>query len=368
MRKTTTVTDIRTAPGLRPVTIGVDLGDRRSHACVLDGSRAEVVARFSFDTTAQAIEDQMRAWKGARAVIEAGTHSPWVSRLLDGLGLRVIVANPNKLALISKSHTKTDRADAELLARLGNADLALLRPLEHRSETLQAHLELLKARDAVVRSRTLTINHVRGALKSFGVRAPACDADTFASKAPDHVPAALALAILPMLDVIRLLTKSIRRYDREAERLCKEVYRHTSLLRQVDGVGPLTSLAFVLVLGKAERFKKSRQVGPYLGLCPKVSQSGDHNPQLHISKAGNGFLRKLLVQAAHYITGPFGEDCTLRRVGLRLMASQGPRGKKRAVVAVARRLAVMLHRMWRTGEVYEPLRHAPELVASTTPA
>jgi transposase len=341
------------------VTIGIDLGDRRSHACVLDGAKSEVLSRFSFETTTPAIEGQMGRWKGARVVIEAGTHSPWVSRVLDRLGLRVIVANPNQLALISRSHRKTDRADAELLARLGRADLALLRPVEHRSEAMQAHLELLKARDAVVRSRTLAVNHVRGALKSFGVRPPACDADTFSTKVADHVPEALRAALRPVLAVIHLLTKSIRRYDREVERLSKASYPETAVLRRVTGVGPLTALAFVLVLGRAERFQRSRQVGAYLGLTPKVYQSGEHDPQLHISKAGNGFLRRLLVQAAHYITGPFGDDSTLRRLGLRLMASEGSRGKKRAVVAVARRLAVVLHHLWKTGEVYEALRGAP---------
>ena len=130
-------------------------------------------------------------------------------------------------------------------------------------------------------------------------------------------------------------------------------------LRQIHGVGPLTSLAFVLVLGSATRFKKSRQVGAYLGLCPKVTQSGEQDPQNHISKMGNEFMRRLLVQSAQYITGPFGEDSTLRRVGLRLMASGGARGKKRAVIAVARRLAVTMHCLWKTGEVYERLRDAP---------
>jgi transposase len=337
----------------------MDLGDRRSEVCVLERAVARVRERFSLDTTPAAIEARLLPFKGDMIVMEAGTHSPWASRLLAGLGLEVVVANPNELALISRSRHKTDRADAETLARLGRSDLALLKPVEHRSEGRQAHLELLKARDTVVRARTMQINHVRGALKSFGVRAPACDAASFSKKAIDHVPAALCAAVRPMLTAIGLLTRTIRRYDREVERLCEDVYPETARLRKVNGVGPLTALAFVLVLGAAHRFRRSRQVGPYLGLCPDVAQSGDSNPQLHISKAGNGFLRKLLVQAAHYITGPFAEDSTLRRVGLRLMASGGSRGKRRAVVAVARRLAVILHRLWKTGDAYDCFRDAP---------
>ena len=152
-------------------------------------------------------------------MIEAGGHSPWVSRLLVDCGLSVIVANPNHLALITKSHRKTDRADAEWLARLGRADLGLLRPVEHRSAARQAHLEMLRARDALVRSRTLMVNHVRGAMKAFGVRAPSCTAGTFDAKTGEHVPKALRPAIRPLLAVIAVVTKSIARYDKAVERL-----------------------------------------------------------------------------------------------------------------------------------------------------
>jgi transposase len=338
----------------------MDLGDRRSEVCVLDRASGTVIERFAHNTTPAAIQARLARFRGAPIVLEAGTHSPWVSRLLASMGLEETVANPNQLALISKSRRKTDRTDAEVLARLGRSDLSLLHVVRHRSEVRQAHLELLKARDALVRSRTLQINHVRGALKSFGLRAPSCSAQAFDYKARESVTAELQRAIRPLLRMIGGITKTIRRYDHDIERLCEETYPETELLRAVNGVGDLTSLAFVLVLGCPDRFKNSRQVGNYLGLCPGVAQSGDINPQMHISKAGNGFMRRLLVQAAHYITGPFGEDSTLRRVGLRIMASGGSRGKKRAVVAVARRLAVILHHLWKTGEVYDRLRDAPE--------
>lgn len=357
MRRIPTVPDAVNRPDPSATTLGLDLGDRRSHVCVLDPAGA-VVERFVIESTAAAMGAVFAPRRGALVVMEAGGHSPWVSRLMTALGLRVIVANPNKLAALTRSDRKTDRNDAEMLARLGRADLKLLRPLEHRSASRQAHLEMLKARDALVRSRTLQVNHVRGALKAFGVRAPSCDASTFASKAREHVPEELRQAIEPLLGAIALLTKSIRGYDRLVECLCQQAYPETALLRQVQGVGSLTSLAFVLVLGSAERFRHSRQVGPYLGLVPRAAQSGEQDPQLHITKAGNGFMRKLLVQAAHYITGPFGEDSTLRRVGLHLMASGGTRAKKRAIIAVARRLAVLLHCLWKTGETYDRLRHA----------
>ena len=304
------------------MTIGVDLGDRRSHACVLDHAGA-VVERFAFDSTTSATRAAFAARRGRGSCSRRARHSPWSSRLLAELGLEVIVANPNQLALIARSHRKTDRNDAELLARLGRADLALLRPVEHRSAAQQAHLELLKARDAVLRSRTLLVNHVRGALKAFGVRAPACDADAFATKAAEHVPEALRAAIAPML-------AAIARPDEVDPRLRPggRPARATTYPRTVGTApGPRRGPADVAGLraraGVGDALQESRQVGAYLGLCPKVTQSGEQDPQNHISKAGNGFMRRLLVQSAQYITGPFGEDSTLRRVGLRLMASGG---------------------------------------------
>lgn len=138
--------------------------------------------------------------------------------------------------------------------------------------------------------------------------------------------------------------------------MAREKYQHTELLRQVTGVGPVTSLAYVLTLETPLRFARSRDVGPYLGLVPDQDESGECQPQLGISKAGDRMLRKLLVGSAHYILGPFGPDCDLRRFGMKLCARGGKNAKKRATVAVARKLAVLLHRLWISGDVYEPLR------------
>ena len=129
-------------------------------------------------------------------------------------------------------------------------------------------------------------------------------------------------------------------------------------MRQVKGVGPITALAYVLTLENPELFAKSREVGPYLGLVPKQEDSGESQPQLGISKTGDTMVRKLLVGSAQYILGPFGPDTDLRRYGLRLCERGGKNAKKRAAVAVARKLAVLLHRLWVSGEVYEPLGYA----------
>ena len=269
------------------------------------------------------------------------------------------MANPRKVRLIGLSDRKSDRVDAETLARLGRADERLLHPIQHRDERAQEHMGVLRARDQVVRARTAMINHVRGRSKASGTRLTRGNAETFPDKAEAQLPASLRPALAPVLSLIRQMTATIRRFDKEIRGLCSKEHPETALLQQVSGVGPVTSLAFVLVIGSADRFRKSRMVGPYLGLCPRTSQSGERDPQLSITKAGDRFLRRLLVGSAHFILGPFGPDCALRRVGERLMSRGAGNAKKRAIVAIARRLAALLHHLWRTAEAYDPMRGLP---------
>jgi transposase len=209
----------------------------------------------------------------------------------------------------------------------------------------------------LIGSRTQLVNHVRGVVKSFGARLPKCPARSFHKRAKEHLPEALLPAIEPILETIGSLTEHIRDYDRKLEAISKEHYPETDLLRQVEGVGALTALTFVLTVGDPHRFEKSRSVGAYLGLVPARDQSGDKDPQKRISREGDETLRKLLVGAAHYILGPFGSDSDLRRHGEKIAARGGKNAKKRAAVAVARKLSVLLHRLWVTGELYDPLHN-----------
>jgi transposase len=234
-------------------------------------------------------------------------------------------------------------------------DPKLLYPLKHRGEDSQAHLAIIRSREALVSCRTQLVNHVRGAVKSFGGRLPKCPAVSFHKKAAEHIPQALWAALGPILETIGSLTERIREYDRQLETICQEHYPETDLLRQVEGVGVLTALTFVLTLEDPYRFERSRTVGAYLGLVPARDQSGDRDPQKHISKEGDEKLRKLLVGSAHYILGPFGSDSDLRRHGEKIASRGGKNAKKRAAVAVARKLSVLLHRLWVTAEVYDPL-------------
>jgi transposase len=339
------------------LTIGLDVSDRTSRYCEIDAA-GEVVAEGRVVTRAPALQHLFAGREPARVVLEVGSHSPWIARLLDEHGHEVIVANPRRLRLIYQNDRKSDRVDARYLARVGRLDPSLLAPIAHRGPEAQADLALIRSRDVVVRARTQLVNHVRGTVKVFGTRLPECSTESFATKVADALPAELAPALAPVLETIAHLGREIRRYDRQIEAIAAERYPETALLSQVGGVGALTALVYVLTIEDPTRFRCSRAVGAYVGLVPKRSASGEAEPQLPITKAGDAMLRRLLVSAAHYILGPFGPDCDLRRWGLRLAERGGNNAKKRAIVAVARKLAVLLHHLWITGQVYEPLHHA----------
>lgn len=338
------------------VTAGLDLGDRYSYLCLLDTDTGKLLEEGRLRTTPEALRRRFDSEQRMSVAIEAGTHSPWVSRVLKECDHKVVVANPRKTRLIYGQGRKTDKLDAEKLARLARMDPKLLSPLEHRGEESRAHLALIRSREVVVRSRAQLINHVRGTVKSFGSRLPKCSTASFRKKVAACIPEDLQPALEPLLETIASLSTRIRHYDRELEELAQQHYPETKLLGQVQGVGTLTALTFVLTLEDPGRFEESRQVGAYLGLVPGKDQSGERDPQKRISREGDEMLRRLLVGSAHYILGPFGEDCDLRRHGLKIAGSTAAKNaRKRAVVAVARKLAVLLHHLWISGEVYEPL-------------
>ena len=267
----------------------------------------------------------------------------------------MLVANARQLRLIYKSDNKSDKADAEYLARM---DPKLLRPIKHRGDKVRFALATVRSRHALVRARTQFVNHVRGTVKSTGARIPSCSTPAFCQKALKSLPTELQPALMPVLETIAQLSEKINELDRKIEQMCRKTFPETELLQQIKGVGPVTALTFVLVVEDPKRFKKSRTVGAYVGLVPKTYESGACNPQLRITKAGDKLLRQLLVGSAQYILGRLGPDSDLQRHGAVIATRGGKNAKKRAVVAVARKLAVLLHRLWITGEVYEPLHNS----------
>ncbi len=339
------------------ITIGLDLGDRSSRYCVLD-AQGGVLFERTVATTKRAMKQVFGSLGRCRIALEVGTHSPWASRLLASFGHEVIVANARQVQLITQSSRKTDRVDAETLARLARVDPQLLRPIRHRSEQAQAHLVVIRVRASLVEARTQLINAARGLAKASGERLAAGDADQMGPQKLKEFPASLRSALEPLLAEVESLTDKIRAADRQIEQIAREQYPECARLRQVSGVGPLISLGFRLTIEDPHRFQRSRDVGCYLGLRPKRGDSGDRQPQLRITKEGDPYLRQLLVQGAHYILGRQGPDTDLRRWGQKLASRGGKNARKRAIVAVARKLAVLMHRLWVSGETYEPLRQA----------
>jgi len=336
----------------KQITIGLDLGDRRHTYYVLDGA-GKMAREGSLRNTREQLATMAQSYPGATVVMEAGTHSPWVSRFLQELGLRVIVANPRKTRAIYQNERKSDRRDAMMLARLARMDPTLLHPVEHGSQEAQQDMLELKLRDSLVRARVALINAVRFTLKSLGYPVSNPSSERFHKLVLSEVPESIGEMIAHNVAAIAELTQRIKALDVSISRLAAERYPETIYLQQVSGVGPITSLYFVLKVGNPGRFQRTRDIGAFLGLCPRRDQSGETDKELRISKCGDQYLRCLLVNAAQYILGPFGTDSALREHGLRLAQEGTARAKKRAVVAVARKLAVLLLTLWKSREPYE---------------
>lgn len=337
--------------------IGLDVSDKKSVAVAVDEA-GNVVMREMVPTRMPELTKWASSIGPTVIALEAGPHSPWISRVLSRCGHEVIVANPAKIPSISRSRSKGDWRDAEQLARLARFDRKMLHQIRHRSEDTQKDLQVIRSRDAAVRARSRLVSHVRATAKAYGQRIGQSSTEAFSKRARTTLPQELLEIVEAVLNAIDALGTSIASYDRRIEVLASTKYPDTAWLKQIKGVGSLTALAFVLVLEDAARFGSSRMVGPYLGLTPARDQSGEIDPQKGISKEGDRLMRRLLVQSAHYILGPFGIDCDLRRHGLAIAERGGKNARKRAAVAVARKLAVLMHHLWVARQIYVPLMNS----------
>jgi transposase len=267
------------------LTIGLDLGDRSSWYCVLDEA-GEVIHEQKLSTTPKAMQEVFAAMPRSRIALETGTHSPWVSRLLEEQGHEVIVAHARNVRLIGESRRKDDRLDARTLARLARIDPQLLAPVRHRSAEAQAHLMVIRARASLVRSRTALVNTARGLTKSYGERIRGCNPRNLDTEKAQALSPQLQAALGPLLEALESLSEQIAEYNQQIEQIARQSYPQTALLKQVKGVGTLIALTYMLTLEDPSRFRKSRDVGCYAGLQPGRRNSGQSAPQMHISKEG----------------------------------------------------------------------------------
>ena len=352
----------RHAGYLPAITIGLDLGDKRHAFCVLD-IEARVLEAGKIANTPRALEALGKRHAGARVVMETGTHSPWICELFSGLGHEVVVGNSRKIPGIHGNDRKSDTRDAEHLARLGRADIRILHPVAHNTADCRLEMLLVKQRDMLVRERARLVAFVRGSLKSHGLVLKKVSTESFARSFREALegfrPEVVAM-MEPSLCVLEALNGQIGECDRRMTESIRQRHPQALEFMAIKGVGEVVSLSFVLTVGDPSRFQSPRDIGAFLGLIPKRDQSGEVDKELRITKAGNGLMRRLLVNSAHHILGPFGEDCDLRRGGLKILERGGRAAKKKAVVAVARKLAVVMLAMWQRGSAYEPSRGQKE--------
>jgi transposase len=348
------------------LTIGLDLGDRTSRYCILD-AEGEVLSEGELPTTKTGLNSLFGKMPCSRVALEVGTHSPWVSRQIAGLGHEAIVANPHKVKLITQSGRKNDRIDAQKLARLARVDPKLLSPVRHRGAEAQADLAVIRARAELVEARTALVNCARGLVKPMGDRLRKCDADQVRAGLAAGLGAEVQKIVEPLLKSVEAISQQIEVYDEKIAEIARR-YPEVELLTQVYGVGTLIGLTYILTIEDAERFQHSRDVGAFLGIQPKQRESGDSQPELGISKTGDRLLRSYLVQAAHCMLRQGAPDSDLRAWGLGKAGAGGKRAKRRALVGMARKLAVLLHRLWVMGEVYDPLYNRKAVQAAKAAA
>ena len=339
-----------------PYGLGLDISDRTLMACLRapDGSTVE---ESTIPTTPNVVGLYLQRLKELQPVValETGTHSNWIYDLVKAAGFeKVIMADARMLKVIFHSTKKTDRLDAQVLARLAQSCPELLHGIRPRGEQARQDRRLLSARYASVQSRTRLITHARGIVKSAGARLVGCNTNTF-PKLVDAVPENLRQALAPLFDAIAQLNTTIAAYDKLIEARCAGDAVIERLI-QVGGVGPITALAFVSAIEDPTRFRRNRTVSSYIGLRPRVDNSGKIQKQLSITKAGDGYLRQLLVQCAHVVLSKRTPESDLKRWGRSIAESGGKRGKRRAAVAVARKLSVLLLALWKTGADYKPIR------------
>jgi transposase len=218
------------------LTVGLDVGDASTNYCVLN-SLGEIVVEGRFATTRAGVARFAAGLAPCRIALEVGIHSPWMSRQLTAIGHEVIVAHARNVRMISESSRKDDRLDARMLARLARIDPQLLSPVRHRTTNAQAHMNVIRARAVLVQSRTAIINAIRGLCKSFGEPLKKCGAESVRPALGENLTPDLKLALMPLLEQVEALSKSIKAYEQQIENIAKEFYPETALLKQVYGVG-----------------------------------------------------------------------------------------------------------------------------------
>ena len=331
--------------------VGLDVSMEVTSVCVLDGD-GELVWRGIASSTPEAIAAVVaeRAPDAVRVVLESGPLSHWHWHGLRALGVPVVCIDARHAhGVLSARLNKTDANDAEGLAQLARS--GWYREVLVKSGHAHHDRALLAARERLVKMKRDIENQVRGHLKVFGLLIGKVASGGYEARVRELTADAPALAAVmaPLLAVRRTLLREYNVLHKQLLAVVKEsaVCR---LLMSHPGIGPVTSLAFAAVVDEPARFAKSSSVGAYLGLTSRRWQSGEVDWSGRISKRGDGMVRSLLYEAANVLLSRVKRNCPLKAWGLRLKKRIGAR---KAKVAVARRMAVNLHRMWLDGTDFD---------------
>ena len=335
------------------ITIGMDLGNEKHAVCALDES-GQILFRKDIDNKPEVLEPFFREHAGATVAMETGLCCRWISALAKACGCEAVVCNARKLSAIWQNQHKNDENDALLLAQLTRADRRLVHPVALRDDEHHEIVQIIELRAVAVAQRTQAVNAVRGLCKACGVFIPGCDASCFHKVAADAIPRETAWKFRPMLRHLKETESLIRRYDKMLVKYAGAHFgEEVELLQTIPGVGTVTACAFVAFVDDMRRFRKARDAGVYFGLTPAQDNSRTQDKPKRITKAGNGIMRSLLVNATNYILRKSSPDTALKRHGMAICARGGKVAKRKAKVAVARKLATVMFAMLRSGKPYE---------------
>lgn len=331
---------------------GIDLAMRSSSICMMDG-RGGVVAERVVATEESAFRVLFGGRNRMRCVLEASPLAEWAAEVLEGLGHEVIVIDPRKAKGVIATKKKTDKLDARNLAKMGRT--GWYTEVHRKSGQARATRTFLQARHGLVQTALAQGARIRGLLRAHGIKVGQVPESQFAARV-QRLAGEKNPLLWPMLEP---LVAVWRQALESAEQMRRQLIRQAAQaevprrLMTVPGVGPIVASAYAATIDDPRRFRSGNQVAAYVGLVPSVVQSGELDVHGHITREGDGLLRGYLVEAAHVLLTRTCRTCALKRWGLKLAKKKG-HGKAR--VAVARKLAALLHHLWITGESFDPTR------------
>ena len=329
--------------------LGIDLASKMTALCLMSET-GEVVREAMVPTEEAEFRMFLKNETGYRCVVEASPLAEWVSGVLEGMGHAVVVIDPRKAKAVIQTKKKTDILDARNLARMARTGwYTAVHRKSPEARLLRSHL---KARDGLLRIARAMNSQIRGLLRSHGVRLGAVSETDF----PAHVREVTARRVPALSPVLEPLIAAWTQAVEKAKTLkmaiaalgkASEVQER---LQSVPGVGPLIAATFVATLDTPSRFRSASQVAAYLGLVPRVHQSGETEYHGRVTKEGDSLLRTLLIEGAVVLLTRTRESCSLKRWGLRLARKKG---MAKAAVAVARKMAMLLFHLWKSGEAFQ---------------